>query len=51
MNRRGMLQLAGNSVAAGAVSMLGQKNEALAQTYSNATRGNIEVVVRAQGGK
>src|ERR1700692_2450116 len=39
MNRRRMLQMSGRSVAAGAIGVLGQKNEALAQTYSKATRG------------
>ena len=39
MNRRRMLQMSGRSVAAGAIGMLGQKNDALAQTYSKATRG------------
>jgi mannonate dehydratase len=38
MDRRKMLQMAGSAVA-GAVGVLGQKNEALAQTYSKATRG------------
>jgi mannonate dehydratase len=38
MNRRKMLQMAG-SVAAGAVGMLSQKRELLAQTYSKATKG------------
>src|SRR5580692_12671099 len=38
MNRRTMLKTAGFA-AAGAVGMLGSKGEALAQTYSNATRG------------
>ena len=37
MNRRRLLQMAGGSVAAGA--MLGEKSAALAQTYSKATRG------------
>jgi hypothetical protein len=39
MNRRRWLKTAGGSVAAGAIGMLGEKNEALAQTYSKATRG------------
>ena len=39
MNRRRWLKMAGGSVAAGAIGMLGEKNEALAQTYSKATRG------------
>src|SRR5438552_16041809 len=39
MNRRKLLRIAGGSVAAGAVGMLGEKSAARAQTYSNATRG------------
>src|SRR2546427_8024820 len=39
MNRRRLLQMAGGSVAAGAIGMLGEKSAALAQTYSKATRG------------
>ena len=39
MNRRRWLRMVGSSVAAGAIGMLGEKNEALAQTYSKATRG------------
>lgn len=40
MNRRRLLQMAGDSMAAGAIGgMLGEKSEALAQTYSKATRG------------
>jgi len=39
MNRRRMLQLAGGSVAAGAIGALAEKSEAPGQTYSNATRG------------
>jgi mannonate dehydratase len=38
MDRRKMLRMAG-SVAVGAVGLLNQKSEALAQTYSKATRG------------
>src|SRR5258706_5589067 len=39
MNRRRWLKMAGGSVAAGPMAMLGEKNEALAQSYSKATRG------------
>src|SRR3981189_2418088 len=39
MNRRTLLQLAGGSVAAGAIGMLCGEREGLAQTYSKATRG------------
>ena len=39
MNRRRLFQMVGGSVAAGAIGMLGEKNAALAQTYSKATRG------------
>src|SRR5438874_5788816 len=39
MNRRRLLRMAGGSVAAGAIGMLGEKNAAIAQTYSKATRG------------
>ena len=39
MNRRKLLQIAGGAVAAGAIGILGRKDEALAQTYSKATRG------------
>src|SRR5580704_5144623 len=39
MNRRRLLQMAGGSAAAGAIGMIGEKSEALAQTYSKATRG------------
>ena len=39
MNRRELLHIAGGSVAAGAAAMLAGRNEALAQTYSKATRG------------
>src|SRR5215831_16691386 len=39
MNRRRILQSLGRSAVAGAVGMLGQKNDALAQTYTKATRG------------
>ena len=39
MNRRRLLRMAGGSVAAGAIGILGEKSEALAQTYSKATRG------------
>ncbi len=39
MNRRRWLKMAAGSVAAGAIGMLAEKNEALAQTYSKATRG------------
>jgi mannonate dehydratase len=39
MNRRRLLEMAGGSLAAGILGTLGQKKEALAQTYANATRG------------
>src|SRR5689334_653161 len=39
MNRRTLLQIAGGSVAAGAIGMVSEKSEVLAQTYSKATRG------------
>src|ERR1700730_11781829 len=39
MNRRRWLQMAGGSVAAGAIAMISEKSAALAQTYSKATRG------------
>src|SRR6202166_2766090 len=39
MNRRRLLQMAGGSMAARGIGMLGEKREALAQTYSKATRG------------
>jgi hypothetical protein len=44
MNRRRLLRMAGGSVAAGAIGMLGEKSAALAQTYSKGitsmTRGD-----------
>ena len=39
MNRRRMLRLSSRSVAAGTVAILAQKDEAIAQTFSKATRG------------
>src|ERR1700728_362657 len=39
MNRRQMLEMSGRTITAVAAGMLGQQNEALAQTYSKATRG------------
>src|SRR5215471_785847 len=39
MNRRRLLQMAGGSVPAGAICMLGEKSAAIAKTYSKATRG------------
>ena len=39
MNRRKLLKIAGGAVATGAIGVLTEQHEALAQTYSNATRG------------
>src|SRR5207237_2623555 len=39
MNRRKLLQMAGSPVAAAVAGILLKKKEALAQTYSKATRG------------
>jgi len=39
MNRRKWLKIAGGAVATGAIGVLTEQDEALAQTYSNATRG------------
>ncbi|MFC1693236.1 enolase C-terminal domain-like protein [Candidatus Latescibacterota bacterium] len=39
MNRRGMMKQFGFGATAGVLGMMGQKDEALAQVYSNATRG------------
>src|SRR6516162_458344 len=39
MNRRQILKLSGSSVAAAALGILNQKNDALAQAYAQATRG------------
>ena len=39
MNRRRWLQMAGATVAAGAIGAFDKRSEALAQTYSKATRG------------
>src|ERR1043166_3011000 len=39
MNRRTLLQMAGSPMAAAVAGMMGRKTEALAQTYSKATRG------------
>src|ERR1035438_7198273 len=39
MNRRQMLKMSGRTMAAAAAGMLAQQSEALAQSYSKATRG------------
>jgi mannonate dehydratase len=39
MNRRKLLQMAGSPMAAAVAGIMGRKTEALAQTYSKATRG------------
>ena len=39
MNRRRMLRLSTGSVAAGTAAILSQKDEAIGQTFSKATRG------------
>jgi len=39
MNRRRWLKMASATVAAGAIGELDKRSEALAQTYSKATRG------------
>ena len=39
MNRRKLLKIAGGAVATGAIGVLTEQDEALAQTYSKATRG------------